>query len=111
MGWQLIVFSEFDDVSVEILIMCAPTPRFASRLVENPGISFHCRCVCIFKIVDGQAHLSACRGASFGCIEGKMKIGASCPGDFCVDTSDPAIIDSVVARMEIESESISVEDH
>jgi len=105
------VLGEFDDVSVEVLIACASTPRFVSGLVEDSGTTVHRRCVSISDVFDGQADLSASSGPSSGGVEGEMKIGASSPGDLCVDAPDPTIFDSVVAGMEIDSKSISIQRH
>jgi hypothetical protein len=105
------MLGELDDVSVKVLVTCASTPRFVSGLVEDSGTTVDRHCMSISDVVDGQADLNASSGPSIGRVKGEMKIGASSPGDLRVDTPDPTIFDCVVARMEIESESISIQRH
>ena len=96
------VLGQFDHVSVEVLISCASTPGFVSWVVEYSGTSVYGRCMSRSDVFDRETDLSASSGPPFGGVEGEMKIGALCPGDLCVDSADPTILDSVVAWSEID---------
>jgi hypothetical protein len=62
-----------------------------------------------FDVVYGHADLHPTSRLPLGGIEGKVKVGAFPPGDLCVDPADPTIVNSIITRMQIKAESISIE--
>jgi hypothetical protein len=59
-------------------------------------------------ILDSQRDLYTRGRLLLGAIEGKVKVGPFSPGDFCVPSACPPVIDFIVTRMEIHAECVSV---
>ena len=63
----------------------------------------------IVDVVHSQSDLRTRGGLLLGRIESKMKVSPLLPRNFCVLSSDPPVVNLVVARMEIDAESFPVE--
>ena len=103
------MLSQLNHVAVEVLIASAASPGLRTRFVEDVNSrTYRCR-VSNVDIFNRQTYLRTGSRLVVRWIEGKMKVRPFSPGDLGVPSADPSIVDPIITRMEIETESISVQ--
>jgi hypothetical protein len=98
---RLRALSQLNNVAVEVFIASATTPRLRTWFVKNVSTCAHrCR-MSIVDVVNRQSDLCARGRLPLRRIEGKMKVGPFSPGDLCVPSAYPPVINLIVARVEV----------
>ena len=102
------MLNQVNHVAVQVLIASAASPGLGTRFVEYVNSrTYRCR-VSNVEIFNRQTYLRTGSRLAFRWIERKMKVRPFMPGDLGVPSADPSIVDPIISRMEIETESISV---
>ena len=76
-------------------------PRFCTWFVKDGSTREHCCGMSIVDVVNSQTDLRTGGRLLLRWVESKMKVGPISPGDFCVPSAYPSVINPIVTRMEI----------
>jgi hypothetical protein len=103
------MLGQLNHIAVKVSIASASTPRLRSRFVNNASTCTHCCRMGTVNVVDRQGDLSSRGRSPLRRIEGEVEVSPFSPGDLCVSSTYPPVVNAVVARMEIDAECVAVE--
>ena len=95
------VSSQLNHIAVKVLISSATSPRFRTWFVKDASARTYCCRMSIVDVNDRQCDLRTGGRLLLRRIKGKMKVGPLQPGDFCVPSANPAVLNPIVARMQV----------